>query len=443
MNTSAVQLAQKYLRRQGDPESLELLGHWPSGASYEHVLCVPAYAEHVDFLELLSHFPSVSSQTLLILVVNSPEQTSQEDHALNTQLVESVRALALEEWPVTQSSRLLKRIQNLDHVDIFVVDRFTNQRLKFGVGQARKIAGDMALALWSQGLIRSSYMHHTDCDAKLPADYFTQVSTAPQNIGAYVYRFQHFSDEVDPDLVALYEIYLEYYWRGLQRAKSLYAYPSIGSCLALSFSDYCKVRGFPERSAGEDFHYLNKVRKIASVHCLQGAPLLVKARSRIRTPFGTSQGIQQIESQGGLRLWNPDSFLRLQEFIHTMMRWIHDPAPDHLKTILSLWPLSLEKLELENFIQHLMEARKTYRTRVKAFEDWFDALWQWRFIHSLHEHEYPMLPWREALTKWIGDQTPHTPKDASILLKSLNISEFLAPKPKAQYSAPQGESPHV
>ena len=49
-----------------------------------------------------------------------------------------------------------------------------------------------------------------------------------------------------------------------------------------------------KKQAGEDFYFLNKVRKMGSVIQLEGNPIQLETRTSSRTPFGTGSSIQKI-----------------------------------------------------------------------------------------------------------------------------------------------------
>ena len=63
---------------------------------------------------------------------------------------------------------------------------------------------------------------------------------------------------------------MSYYVAGLAMAGSRYAHHSLGSTIAVHAKTYAAVRGYPKRSAGEDFYLLNKICKLAPVERLAG-----------------------------------------------------------------------------------------------------------------------------------------------------------------------------
>ena len=87
---------------------------------------------------------------------------------------------------------------------------------------------------------------------------------------------------------------MSYYVAGLAMAGSRYAHHSLGSTIAVHAKTYAAVRGYPKRSAGEDFYLLNKICKLAPVERLAGPALSIEARISARVPFGTGPALRRL-----------------------------------------------------------------------------------------------------------------------------------------------------
>ena len=126
---------------------------------------------------------------------------------------------------------------------LMVVDRSDPSNLlpaKQGVGLARKIGADIALACVVLGVIRSHWIHCTDADVHLPLDYFEQSDRAASSqdrtdTTAWIYRFHHRLEGSARQrrAIADYEASLRYYVLGLRFSKSLM--PSIPSAARSRF----------------------------------------------------------------------------------------------------------------------------------------------------------------------------------------------------------------
>lgn len=170
---------------------------------------------------------------------------------------------------------------------------------KGGVGLARRFLFDRIVAKHPQALCCS-----LDADTHVEPNYTNAIRKAFQqhpNASAMAVPYYHPLPE-DPDLalhLLRYEIYMRYYQLSLWRIGSPYAFLPLGSAIAFPASVYHKVHGMPDRRAGEDFYFLQQLRKIGPI--IRWAPLRVYPASRPsdRVPFGTGPLLleQNLEQQ--------------------------------------------------------------------------------------------------------------------------------------------------
>jgi hypothetical protein len=270
--------------------------------TYSHVVVIPALAESSDFVSRLEGAVRGVEPVLCIVVVNARECATTEVHRQNLRLIDDLR-----QWP------------SGGDLDVMVVDRATESRRfsdKEGVGLARKIGCDIALALLVSGRVRSPWIHLTDGDATPPAGYFAAASKANRNASCLVYPFWHSTDDV---ALLLYEMSLRYYVLGLQWARSPYAFHVTGSALAVRGEAYAKVRGVPNKRAGEDFYFANKLAKVGLVQRPNTGPITLNGRPSDRVPFGTGAATPKIQE----RLENNESFLIYSPQCFTWLRsWL-------------------------------------------------------------------------------------------------------------------------
>ena len=186
--------------------------------------------------------------------------------------------------------------------DLLLIDRAEPGRTlppKQGVGLARKIGADVALAWIADGSVETPLIWSTDADVVVPPDYFTRPLHASLDASAFVFPFTHRLEGDASQRAAMrsYDQYLRYYLDGLRRAGSPYAFHTIGSTLCVGATAYAQVRGFPKRQAGEDFYLLNKLAKVGSIVTLTGQPIELSGRTSDRVPFGTGAAVRQIQAQ--------------------------------------------------------------------------------------------------------------------------------------------------
>ncbi len=248
---------------------------------------------------------------------------------------------------------------------------------EIGVGGARKIGCDVALSLWRHGVVRSPWLHNTDADAELSPDH---VRPPSQTSGAVCHAFRHQGSESPLHTGhLLYEIHMRLFVCGLMKAKSPFAFHTIGSTISVHAVTYAQVRGFPKRDAGEDFHFLNKVRKVAPVSQRCHPTVTLKIRESNRTPFGTAISAQEIIQQGvsNFTVPHPHQFERLQQIYGLL----HDGKISELAPLL---PAAL--------VEQLKNSKRPMLT--------FDALKTRRFVLQA-----PKIPLVQALEYWQIDSS--------------------------------------
>ena len=340
---------------------------------WQGCLVIPAFDE--TFEPLHQQLTSLASDdVLVILVVNPPEDA---------------KPRAIEDTKV-----LLNMLHTQDYDHVIVVDRASNGlRLnpKQGVGLARKIGSDLALALRFAGRLRSDWLLQSDADVVFPAGYTELLHQNPvhNSAGARIFPHSHYSS--DPTLHyagQLYDQHMSYYVAGLAMAGSRYAHHSLGSTIAVHAKSYAAVRGYPKRSAGEDFYLLNKVRKLAPIEPLRGPILSIEARTSARVPFGTGPALRKIveslatDPTGGSYLsYHPACFSLLGRALSALNQWADDPR----QAIHFDVSRRLSALGFEGFAGGLSKQQISPKQRHRCVHDWFDGLKTLQFIHACQE----------------------------------------------------------
>ncbi|MDG1937631.1 MAG: hypothetical protein P8I62_02080 [Pseudomonadales bacterium] len=162
---------EKYLSQYAEPEAQQLDG---LTGQYQHCVCIPAYNEEPKFIERLVAFINRQSATLAIIVLNRPDETTDnknndalENHACKKRLTQQLSM----SWQHNNLQFHCAENQSA----VLLVDRFDAGALipyKQGVGLARKIAADIALQLIERQQITSPWIYSTDADVVLPDNYF-------------------------------------------------------------------------------------------------------------------------------------------------------------------------------------------------------------------------------------------------------------------------------
>ena len=201
----------QYLERYAEPE-ISVLTALDIG-DYAHCLVIPAHRERPESIQQI--WPHADPQLLMILVVNSWDA----DDDISQQMLQKLTREA------GQQAGHLHYIRRTNRPDLLVVDRCHPGQLiprPQGVGLARKIGADLALALICSGAVKSPLINSTDADVILPNNYF-DLPTPKLSTAAILQPFRHYFDAELELASRLYDIAMYYYVRGLRFAGSGYA----------------------------------------------------------------------------------------------------------------------------------------------------------------------------------------------------------------------------
>ena len=378
---------------------------------YERALVVPAFRERATLVDGFVRAAETSpGRTLAVVVVNAPADAAVSAHAENERLIADLVARLERVDAVSRTPRAWLGAGHEGSLDVLVVDRASEgARLppKRGVGLARKIGADLALALHVSGVVRSSWIFGSDADATLPDGHFDVSGIAGESDAAIVFPFWH---EPGPDAAvtratAIYELSIRYYAAGLAWARSPFAFHTLGSATAVSAPAYAMVRGYPRREAAEDFYLLNKIAKVGPVVRSPGHAVRLESRASARTPFGTGRGVMETLSGGERDFYSPEVFSVLKALLHGVEAFsetgdidafyekVGGLPPGPRAVVSSL----LEKLGACSVLaaaSRELPARGAKRLRVHS---WFDAFRTLKLVHALRDRCFPSMPWRGAL----------------------------------------------
>ncbi len=350
---------------------------------YRYCLVIPAFQE--SYQDLSAAWRQLPIDTLIILIINSYF----EDDTATIALYDEVNAHSKPQHLIA-NLHLLTRDKDKD---ILLVDRCHKDCLiprKQGVGMARKIGADIALALITNGIVIEPRISLTDADVVLPRDYFTPLIT--RDDAALVYPFIHRSSDDLVDAIQFYEISMLYYAAGLRWSGSHYGFTTIGSLITVNPEHYAKVRGFPKRDAAEDFYLLNKMAKIGAIRSIQAPIIEIEARLSTRVPFGTGPALAKIVENGieGYLFYNPMVFKELRTFLDGFSSlW----SASDVRELYQSSPFILHYCETNDFYSTIEKCKKKIKSQPvfdKFLVDWFDGFRTLKFIHEMREH-YPSV----------------------------------------------------
>jgi len=365
-------------------------------SAYQSALVVPAFEESLACLDGL--LGNSRHATLLILVANAPASTNPVTQQFIADLHNRYRSI----W----KNQHLSLHHYSSQQDILLVDRCrinTTIPRRSGVGLARKIGADIATQLIHEGVIQSPWIHNTDADVRLPADYFPASILPTTDAAALIYPFKHSAEPTLALASILYDLSLHYYVQALRWSGSSYAYHSIGSTLAVHYLKYAQVRGFPRKPAAEDFYLLNKLAKVGNIESLRSPVLEIDARLSNRTPFGTGPAIARINQMANpvheYLFYNPMIFVLLKLWLSAIpeiwpnrksvdLEFLCRNAGDNRQILYSC-------LQASGILPIINKGLKQYKSEPvfnRYLMHWFDAFKTLKFVHFLRDNHFPSVP---------------------------------------------------
>jgi len=183
-------------------------------------------------------------------------------------------------------------LRTLDKESYTVIDRASAGKgwdLKnFGIGWARKVIMDSI----RETAVPGDLILSLDADTAFNENYFLSVAlnfyNNPDAVALATPYFHKLSEDPRASRAILrYEIYMRHYQLSLWRIASPYTFTALGSAIACPVWAYNAVGGMTPKSSGEDFYFLQKLRKYGRILFWNDEKVFPEARFSDRVAFGT------------------------------------------------------------------------------------------------------------------------------------------------------------
>lgn len=251
----------------------------------------------------------------LIICVNQPDEWWQMPDKL----------------PICEHNRAtIEYIHSLNDSRITCIDKSSRGNgwigRKHGVGWARKVAMDTADQMADDDDIIIS----VDADTSYSSTYFKAVVDAldqyPSAVGLSVpYYHPLTGDEVADRCILRYELYMRNYALNMLLIRNPYCFSAIGSGMACKAGTYRKVRGITPKLSGEDFYFVQKLRKAGNIIIDCEEVIYPASRFSDRVYFGT--GPAMIRGRAGnwssYPIYDQDLFLEIKATYDLMPELYH------------------------------------------------------------------------------------------------------------------------
>ena len=191
-----------------------------------------------------------------------------------------------------ENQKSLEFLSGISGIPLVIIDKSGKgkgwQGKQHGVGWARKTLMDTITSVADKNDIIVSL----DADTTFGEHYLRSISDNfrdnPDAAGLSVPYF-HLSveDEYAYRAILRYEIYMRYYTLNLWRIASPYSFTALGSAMAFPVWAYLAVGGMTPKMSGEDFYFLQKLRKFGRLIYHNEEKVYPRARFSDRVYFGT------------------------------------------------------------------------------------------------------------------------------------------------------------
>ncbi|MFA8299680.1 MAG: glycosyltransferase family 2 protein [Hyphomicrobiales bacterium] len=279
----------------------------------------------MDELNNISSFLScikrqTDSRYKLIVCVNQPDDYWDNDNKLS----------------ICKNNQSTLQLLSSDDLSIEVIDRSSKGKgwckKRYGVGWARKVCMDRANELAQPDDI----IICVDADTYYPEDYLSSIRQNfidhPKMLGLAVpYHHPLCDDEHLNRHILRYEIYMRTYALNMWKINNPYAYTAVGSSMAVTVKTYNKIGGITPHKSGEDFYFLQKIKKAGTLGVWNEYKTQPAARYSDRVFFGTGPAL--IKGSNGdwssYPIYHRDLFKQIKKDFSTFTE-LYDKLPDQL-----------------------------------------------------------------------------------------------------------------
>ncbi len=349
----------------------------PLAPQLKLIIVIPAFHEFPEeTFRSLGENDIDGDQVEILLVINHSENAP----------------ATIKEFHKKQTDELRRKVLQ-NGIKVHVITAFDLPKKHAGVGFARKIGMDLALARFG-AINYDGMLVCLDADCTVSSGYLQALlKSETEKVNGLSIYFEHPLERVEsPEIrqrIISYEIWLRYYINALRWAGYPHSFHTIGSSMAARASAYAKVGGMNRKKAGEDFYFLHKLIPQGRFYDLTEATVFPSARISERVPFGTGRAMLEMQAgtKGFDQLYHPEIFTLLRKFLQTGETIFAEKES---------WPPLINEA-FEEFGWHpVLEAlhgrSSNPQQALTNFNHWFDGFKVLKLVHYLRDEHFGTLP---------------------------------------------------
>lgn len=338
-------------------------------------IAIPAMneAEYLEKTLACVRAQNAGVETKLYVCVNQPESYWNDEEKVS--ICENNQA----------TLRMLEKsgINNLEIIDRCSKGAGWDGR-KFGVGIARKVLMDFI----SENASPEDIVVSLDADTQFEPNYIQslvdQFNLYPKAVAISVPYFHRLTgSEAEDRAILRYEIYMRNYAIQMLLIDSPYAFTALGSAMAYRISAYRAIGGMSPMKSGEDFYFLQMLKKYGQLLISNEQKVYPAARFSDRVFFGT--GPAMIKGDGGDWSSYPiyhQSLFREVKSLYDKVDCLYD---EDFKLESKFYSFLQEQFKDINFLNPLRKNAKSRPQFLRAFHTKVDGLRVLQFLKS-HQH---------------------------------------------------------
>lgn len=300
----------------------------------------------------------------------------------------------------------IRLLRNFSDFDIVLLDYSSPGKgwigKKTGVGYARRaIMETIRVSAEANDVIVS-----LDADTCYGPDYLLSIARAFKifpEIAALAVPYFHLetADLLTSRSMLRYEIYMRYYFLNLYRIGSPYVFTALGSAMACPVRAYKAIGGITPKLSGEDFYFLQKLKKFGNILNWNDQLAFPEARPSDRVCFGTGPAI----IKGNQGDWSSYPIFPTILFDRILETYLLLPLlyTESIQTVIIKY-LSECSGEQDPLLA-LRQNHKSSDLFIRAFHEKFDGLRILQFLKSQYKQQgfTDMVNLMEYLQKTFGD----------------------------------------
>lgn len=254
---------------------------------------------------------------------------------------------------------------------------------KFGVGIARKVLMDHISTVANKEDIVISLDADTFVNESYVQSVIDNLTKFPNAVAVSVPYYHPLTDSDAEDRAILrYEIYMRNYAIQMLAIDSPFAFTALGSAMAYRMSAYRAIGGMSPMKSGEDFYFLQQMRKFGPLLISNPEMVYPAARFSDRVFFGT--GPAMIKGDAGD--WNSYPIYHHSQFQE--VRKLYDAVPDLMDANFEMDSVFYRFLQTQfkedRFLDPIRKNSKDAKQFSRGFYTKVDGLRVLQFLKSAH-----------------------------------------------------------